>query len=114
MLFRSAAGAQVKVHLVAPAGAEFDDGLLGTGRVAVVAFEAVAAGQAALRLAPRLGFGQSGHHLAEIGAPVHRHLGLCGAVAVEEQRQVECGECRHRILRHRRRRARRRCGAPPA
>jgi hypothetical protein len=44
-----ASRALVKVELVAITGPEFDDRILGAGRIASVAFEAVAAGEASLR-----------------------------------------------------------------
>ena len=53
-----AAGAQVVVVAVEAARAELGDRLLGARRVAVVALEAVAAGQAAARLVARLGLGR--------------------------------------------------------
>ena len=68
----AAAGAAVVEVAVAPAGAELVDRVLGTCRVAVVALEAVAAGQTALRLVARLRFAQSGHHLVEAAGSRHR------------------------------------------
>ena len=49
-----AAGASLVVVAVAPARAELDDGVLRAGRPAIVAFETIAAGQAALCLVARL------------------------------------------------------------
>ena len=62
---RPAAGAFRVIDTVALAGSEFDDRLLRTRGVAVVAFEAVAAGQTALRLMARLGLAQPGKHLTK-------------------------------------------------
>ena len=53
----AAAGAEVVVVAVTLAFAEFGDGFFGTGGVAVVALEAVAAGEAAAGFVDGLVFG---------------------------------------------------------
>ena len=50
----AATGAQIEVDAIAAPAAETDDRLLGAGGKAIVAFEAVAAGQAALGFVARL------------------------------------------------------------
>src|SRR6476469_10033323 len=62
---RGAACTQVQLDPVEPALPELDNGLLGTRGVAVVALEAVAAGQAPRRLVTGLALGESGHDFVE-------------------------------------------------
>ena len=60
-----AARAEVVVDTVESARAELNDRLLRTGGVAIVAFKAVAAGQAAACLVTRLGLGQAARDFLE-------------------------------------------------
>src|SRR5271165_4125720 len=60
-----AAGAFRVIVPIALAGTQLDDRVLRTGSEAVVAFKAIAATQAAPRLAPRLRLGQAGQDLDE-------------------------------------------------
>src|SRR5262249_38602847 len=72
---RGAPGTEVELNPVEPALPELDDRLLGTRRVAVVALETVAAGQAPHRLVPRLAFGETGHDFVESCSLRQRQLG---------------------------------------
>jgi hypothetical protein len=91
-----AAGAFVVVVAVAQAGAELDDRVLRTSPIAIVALEAVAAAQAALRLPPGFLFCESGDDLAEsLGALAALENLLHGRVRVAEHRQIEHGEIHH-------------------
>ena len=55
-----AAGATIVVEAVAAAGPELDDRLLWAGGIALVALEAIAAGETAPRFVARFGFAQAG------------------------------------------------------
>src|SRR5271166_2331073 len=92
-----AAGAFRVIEPIALARTELDDRRLRTGGEAVVAFKAIAATQAALRLAPRLRLGQAGQDLGEAGGAVLlRQLALRRRVRVAEQRQVQHREVHQR------------------
>ena len=84
-----AAGAQVGLDPVEPALPQLDDRLFGTSRVAVVALETIAAGEAPGRLVARLFLREAGHDLVEAGALGDRQFGMLAAVGVEEQGEVE-------------------------
>src|SRR6266705_2917833 len=59
------AGAQPVVVAVPFAGTELDDRGFGAGRIAIVALEAIAAGETSLGLVERLLLGQAGDDLLE-------------------------------------------------
>src|SRR4029450_2866370 len=65
LVARGASRAQVELDSIEPPRPELDDRLLGTGRITVVAFEAVAAREAALRFVSRFPLGQAAHDLVE-------------------------------------------------
>src|SRR5688572_10015677 len=73
-----APGAFVEVVLVTPAGSQLDDRLLGAGREATIALEAVAARETALRLVLRRGGNEPFDHFVECAAPaIEADAGLC-------------------------------------
>ena len=74
LITHGTARAQIVVVAVETAFAELDDRLLRTGRVTVVAFEAVAAGKAATGLITRLGLGEACDHLFESLALLDREF----------------------------------------
>src|ERR1035441_2537877 len=69
---RSTPGAAVVVEAVAVPGPELDDGILRAGAQAAVTLEAVAAGEAALRLEDGLRLAETADDLGEVGHPLHR------------------------------------------
>src|ERR1700690_3815173 len=73
------AGASVIGDTITPAKSELDDGGLRTGGKAVVAFVAVAAGEAALRFVARFVLGQAGHDFLEAAQPFGHGQGLLRA-----------------------------------
>src|SRR6185503_7030516 len=93
------ARAQIVVVTVETAFPELDDRLFRTGRVTVIAFEAVAAGKAATGLITRLGLGQARDHLFESPALLDRDFALPPPLGIEEHRQVEGLELDQRVLR---------------
>src|SRR5688572_15974776 len=93
---RRTPGTEIEIDPVEPALSELDDRLLGAGRVAVVALEAIAAGKAPRRFVARLPLGQPGDDLIEPRAFRDRQLGVLAPISIEEQRQV------HRLVRDRR------------
>src|SRR5688572_10704766 len=84
-----APGAEVELDAIEPALAQLGDRLLGTRRVAVVALEAVAAGQAPRRLVARLALRETRNDFIESGAFGHGQLGVLTPIGVEEHRQIE-------------------------
>src|SRR4029079_3265040 len=86
---RRAPRAEIQLDAIEPALPQLDDRLLGARGVAVVALEAVAAGEAPRGLVPRFLFRKTGHDLVEAGALRHRQLGMLAAIGVEEQGKVQ-------------------------
>src|SRR5688572_5739922 len=84
-----APGTEIEFDPIEPALPQLDDRLLGTCSVAVVALEAVAAGETPRRLIARLALRQPRHDFVESRALRHRQLGVLAPIGIEEQRQVE-------------------------
>ena len=85
-----AAGAPIVQVAVTPAGPELLDRLLGTGRVALIALEAVAAGQAASGFKPGGGLAQPGLDFRETGRAIsRRNHRLYARLGVAVDRQVQ-------------------------
>src|SRR5271165_1006403 len=77
--------AQIEGDSIAQPAAEAGNRLLRTGRVAIVAFEAVAAGQAALCFIASLALGQPGDHLLKSAHPFRRRTrSLGGRIDIAE------------------------------
>jgi hypothetical protein len=66
----TAAGAKIELDLVTLAGAELDDRVFRTGGVAIVAFEAIAAGKATLGFVQRFFLAQATNDLVETLSPL--------------------------------------------
>src|SRR5580765_7800080 len=86
---RGAPGAEVQLDPIEPALPELDDRLLRARGVAVVALEAVAAGEAPCRLVSRFLLREAGHDLVEAGPLRDRQFGMLATLGVEEQREVQ-------------------------
>ncbi len=96
---RAAAGALGVVEAVAVALAQLDDRVIGARAQAAVAFEAVAARQAAARLVPGLLGGEPGHHFGEHLRPGRGiELALLPPAVVTEVPQVQLVHVGNRML----------------
>ena len=73
----AAAGAKIEFDLVALVRAELDDRVFRTGGITIVAFEAIAAGQAALGLVQRFFLAQAADDLVETPVPLARPAAPC-------------------------------------
>src|SRR6476646_7334840 len=93
---RGAPRAEIQLDPIEPALPQLDDRLLGARGVAVVALEAIAAGEAPRRLVSRFLFREAGHDLVEAGALRDRQFGVLAAFGVEEHGEVQ------QLVRHRR------------
>ena len=96
---RGTAGAQIELDPVEPAFPQLDNRLLGARGVAVVALEAIAAGEAAGGFVARLGLRKAGDDLVEARAFRHRQLGVLAACRVEKHGQIELLVRDRRVLR---------------
>src|SRR6185436_11773329 len=89
---RGASGAEVEFYPIKTPLAQLDDCLLRARRVAVVALEAVAAGQAPHCFIARLALGEAGDDFVEAGALFHRQFGVLSPIGIEKHGQVELVE----------------------
>src|ERR1700679_2403911 len=91
--------AEIEFDLIAIVRSELDDRVLRTGGITIVAFEAIAAGQAALGLVQRLRLAQSVDNLIEaFCACAQREFVLHRGCSIRIDRQVEAGKCDSRML----------------
>ena len=96
-----AAGAEVEVDAVFPPFAELDDRLLRAGGEAIVAFEAVATGEAAIGLVARLFLGDPRNDLGKAQPRRRRQFARLRPSGIEKERQVEVAERDRRRFRRR-------------
>src|SRR5665213_2208091 len=93
-----AARAKIIEEAVAPAGAKLLDGFFRTGGIALVAFEAVAAGEAAARLVQGFHFSKGGYHLIEAPAPdLDRKFRLGRTLRIGIDRKMQTGIINYRV-----------------
>src|SRR5579883_2577844 len=98
---RAASAAIIKIA-VPPAGSEFLDLLLWARRVALVAFEAIAAGQATFRFVGGFTLVQAAYHLGEASrARRHRQHPLFRTLSITVDWEVQHAERHDRVLRRR-------------
>src|ERR1700691_3788912 len=91
--------AEIEFDLIAIVRSELDDRVLRTGGITIVAFEAIAAGQASLGLVQRLRLAQSIDDLIETARTcAQREFVLHRRSGVRIDRQVETGERDSRML----------------
>src|SRR5262252_2269486 len=92
------AGAELVIDAIEPTRAQLDDCLLRTGRETVVAFETVAAGQAALCLVTGLGLGQTMRDFRKPLALGDRQFRRFLTRGIKKYRQVERFKGDDRVL----------------
>ena len=94
-----AARTQAHIDPVSPAWPKFLDGCFRAGGITIIAFETVAAGEAAFGFVKRTSLAEPGHDLAEAVAFCHGLFLLGGALCISIDRQIQHAEADDRPLR---------------